>query len=124
MAAPMMVEFPAEVTASQILDVVSSLGITATPCGDGGGRRGWICLRGRARFHLAVNLLDGRSLAWISADVSDWRWWNFPVVWLMSFRDAGQSYRLEWEAYRALRPMGISGNYDEETQVDELDDVP
>lgn len=69
-----------------------------------------ICRRGRVSFALSMRRGLGQHPLSVtfSADLSKWRWWNFPVMWLLGLPFAGQEIHLQTDAYRVLRGMGAT----------------
>lgn len=69
-----------------------------------------ICRRGMVSFAMSLRRgPDQQPLSvTFSADLSKWRWWNFPVMWLLAFPFTGQETRLQRDAYNLLRGMGAT----------------
>lgn len=69
-----------------------------------------ICRRGRVSFALSMRRGLGQHPLSVtfSADLSKWRWWSFPVMWLLGIPFAGQEIRLQTDVYRVLRGMGAT----------------
>lgn len=69
-----------------------------------------ICRRGRASF--AMSMRRGQDQHPLSitfaADLSRWRWWNFPVMWLLGIPFTGQEIQLQTDAYGVLRGLGAA----------------
>lgn len=108
MSCPLFIELPPDVTSSRVLEVLGSAGITLASCTDRNGHTAWICRRDPVSFHLEMYDVDGRTHAEFGADLSDWRWWNFPVMWLLSIPFTGREIQLQRDAYFALRDIGAS----------------
>lgn len=68
----------------------------------------YICRRGWVRFALDVfpDSEPGTLFVVISADLSRWRWWNFPFLWLASIPFMPWEVRLLRDAYAVLRARG------------------
>lgn len=68
----------------------------------------YVCRRGWASFELMAfhePELDAQILS-IWPDLSRWRWWNFPVLWLKEILLTPLSLRLERDAYAVLKSLG------------------
>ena len=105
MSCPLFIEFPSDVTPSRVLDVLRSAGISVRSLDDH-GRSEWICRRGPVSFHLGIYENEGRRRASFAAHLSGWRWWNFPVMWLLAVPYTGREIRLQRDAFFALREIG------------------
>lgn len=57
----------------------------------------WIWRRGNASFEMNAAREDSsdRVLLTFTADLSAWRWWNFPVMWLVGLFTAGSELQLQ-----------------------------
>jgi len=73
-----------------LLDLLAALGragirVAPHPRPRPGSADRYICRRGWASFELSAFPEPGRDLDIVfSADLSRWRWWNFPLLWLAS----------------------------------------
>lgn len=106
MSCPLFIELPSVLGAARVLGVLKSVGVAAERCADHMGREAWVCRRGSVSFHLALFDVDGVKHASFSADLSRWRWWNFPIMWLLSIPSTGREIQLQRDAYFALRDVG------------------
>jgi hypothetical protein len=72
------------------------------------GRAEYICHRGRASFSLGVfpDPVAGESIMMFTADRTGWRWWNFPLLWLVSIPFTPRELRLQRDADSILRSLG------------------
>lgn len=108
MSCPLFIELPTDVTSSRVLEALRSTGIGAAPCAGHNGRAAWICRRGPVSLHLAMYDADGKTYATFSADLSRWRWWNFPIMWLLSIPFTGREIQLQRDAYSSLCGIGAT----------------
>ncbi|MBN9524197.1 hypothetical protein J0H58_37750 [bacterium] len=95
-----------------LLDLLAALGragirVAPHPRPRPGSADRYICRRGWASFELSAFPEPGRDLDIVfSADLSRWRWWNFPLLWLASLPFLPAEVRLQRDAYRVLRAAG------------------
>ncbi len=68
----------------------------------------YICRRGRVSFALNAfpESVAGNVLVTITADLSQLRWWNFPVLWMASYPHTSKEVRLQRDAFAVLRSLG------------------
>ena len=105
MSCPLMMDFPFAVSPEQVLQALASIGISFREVADQCGRA-WICTRGQVSFHLLTHQESDVLFVVFSADLSRWRWWNFLMLWLLSFRYARKEIQLQRDAFFALKPLG------------------
>jgi len=105
---PLLLELPPDVTASNVLETLQSAGIAPVRCAHHNGHAAWICRRGPVSFRLVAYDVEGRTHVWFTADLTGWRWWNFPVMWLLAIRYTSREIQLQRDAYFALRAIGAA----------------
>jgi hypothetical protein len=95
---------------SAVLAGLERAGILVVPCRQGtcADKAQYICRRGWVSF--ALSAYPGQDpdelLVSFTADLSRWRWWNFPILWLASIPLTPWEIRLQRDAYEALRALG------------------
>jgi hypothetical protein len=68
----------------------------------------YICRPGWVSFALSLHqqLDKNRLVVTFYADLSRWRWWNFPLLWLVSIPFTPWEIELQRDAYKVMRDLG------------------
>ncbi|MDC3959963.1 hypothetical protein [Polyangium jinanense] len=111
MSCPLILEIPAR--ACRARDVVAALrqrGIAVTSDLEHSDedRSEYLCRRGYVSLALTIRRDRASDVLYVSfsADLSKWRWWNFPFLWLAGIFTAGAEIDLQRDAFAALRSFG------------------
>ncbi|MDY3563566.1 hypothetical protein R5W23_005180 [Gemmata sp. JC673] len=72
------------------------------------GNTEYVCRRGPVSFALGAfhDPEAGGLFVSFTADLSRWRWWNFPFLWLAGLPRAPWELRLQRDAYAVLWSLG------------------
>ncbi len=68
----------------------------------------YICRRGKESFGLLLYGHPEEELLCIAffANLPNWRWWNFPLLWLVSNPFSSKQIELQRDAYSVLCTLG------------------
>jgi hypothetical protein len=71
-------------------------------------RSEYLCRRGNVSFALTLYRKHEEDPLGVmfSADLSNWRWWSFPFLWLVGVWTARSEIRLQRDAFEILRSLG------------------